>query len=479
MNLSKINELKDKALKVIIKNFNSYKLEYKGHNSNIKKEYLINELYFGLRWLKDHNLFLLSEGKKLPEPVEINLGAFQCSYCGQFLKYLFDGETLSIISSCEYPGGIKNSSIELNCPSGKMVFANDLRSWFKSHSSYNVNNDLGIVKTILAYANIGMAHGFVGNSCPGIYQIDDKNLSISATPCEENWDTQEQRYVTKYKKDLEKETPPGKLCGKISTELWWYSVVDYEDFRKRYLDSEGNLIEFKHYLNNNCKILTVEPGVYQVDHYLDETNKQADHPWHYATFKWLRSPEKYSFYEKYRKMNFTIGQCYVASIINHPRFYLLNYKDFPASLTMEERIKKLGQLPKETLENSVRKFYEHTFLSRHIQWHVNGWGSWQEVPENTPDFILPPLGIKYSWYYFDPTTAPICLAAEGKLKFNYSFLQAAYKMLHNILKFGIEESYKDLINLEDQLKLAANCLKGLAGHYPNTVPEYCQEFLVK
>jgi len=138
--------------------------------------------------------------------------------------------------------------VAINIPSGKLICANDLREEFplSGREDFNVNETVGIKQTIEAYAKVGMFHGFCGNSCPGLY-LDGNKLTIASLAY-----------------DDEKDEPIddgslGKEVGSICTDLWWYSVADYDEFIAR-----GGKVDKRW-----DTVVDVEPGRYVLTHNLE------------------------------------------------------------------------------------------------------------------------------------------------------------------------------------------------------------------
>lgn len=458
-------------------------INYNGHFP-FDKQYFLPEMTFALLWFKEETINALADGQALSSPEVISLGIHNCPYCAAYIKFSFDGHNLTIIGECANPGGFKDVSVELNIPSGKMVFANDLRRWFKIHGSYNINLDVGIVRTIQAYEKVGMAHGFVGNTCPRIYKENETSISISASPLENKWDEDSKKYIDRDDEEVKKETPSGEDVGGICTDLWWYSVVDYNDFRVRFLNTGGTLKAFKEFVKRSCTVVDVTPGVFTVQHFFvhkDET--LVGEPLHYAKITWSRQAEKLNLYEKYKNMSRTIGQCYLVAVREYPTLHGFTEDDFSKNLTLAECAQKLLSFPSDRIEHSFYRFLDHTFctLGGGVEWHRNGWGSGIEIPEETPDFPMPILTQKYSWYPMCRKYCVLYLCSLNKkingekISFNESFLAAAYNVIHNILRYGTKARSKT--EEKEQIEIARESLKGLASRYPSTVPDYCLDLL--
>lgn len=129
--------------------------------------------------------------------------------------------------------------------SGKVIIENDLRSFFKEkEEDFNVNATSGIVKTMDFYAQQGMLHGFVGNSCPGIF-LSEKHGQINIG-ADYNYDTDEELLPDESYKRI----------TSVCTDLWWYSIVDLEHFKK--LNPEVD--------TSNFDIVEIPAGTWELSH---------------------------------------------------------------------------------------------------------------------------------------------------------------------------------------------------------------------
>lgn len=172
--------------------------------------------------------------------------------------------------------------MRLAVPSGRIVAGNDFRDEYeqdapdrivcgqkfgKDHQSFkfDVNTDWGCRQVFMFYAKRGMAHGFVGNTCPGIYRLPDGRLTISQC---------------RYDRDnYERVDRPGESVGSICTDLWWYSLADHDDLASR----PGGKDQIKH-----GSVIRVEPGIYRVTHRYHRVDRDANVTDHYAVIERIR-----------------------------------------------------------------------------------------------------------------------------------------------------------------------------------------------
>jgi hypothetical protein len=148
--------------------------------------------------------------------------------------------------------------IEWECKSGKII----VDDWFSglSRDPYdklyaNINTTVGIIKTIHNFSEKGILHGFVGNSSPGLYWNSEKQILEIGT--EIDWEETEEP-VNKSLREV----------GHVCTDLWWYSIMDYEEYKKR--GGKDN----DHWTNN---IIEIPKGKYRLTHYYG-VSTQEYHP---------------------------------------------------------------------------------------------------------------------------------------------------------------------------------------------------------
>jgi hypothetical protein len=91
----------------------------------------------------------------------------ECPFCSISGRVVVEsnGTVLRLTPACTNPTANLVTEWELDVPSGKLAIANDLRAFFPTASDQNINRASGMVAATLASAKVGMAYGFVGNSC--------------------------------------------------------------------------------------------------------------------------------------------------------------------------------------------------------------------------------------------------------------------------------------------------------------------------
>jgi len=182
------------------------------------------------------------------------LNHFDCNSCLQAVKFKVLKSKIIATTECPHPDGYPAYSVRINVPSGKLIFGNDFRDLIDVAASYDINRTLGCEQTTRAYADAGMIHVFVGNTCPGVFQVSDTRINIVSP--ERRSAGEEQDYI-----DLPTKEPKGKLCGSICTDLWWYSAMDYDLFKKLAKKKYGK--KWKDRISRLETIVKVKPGCYK------------------------------------------------------------------------------------------------------------------------------------------------------------------------------------------------------------------------
>lgn len=172
---------------------------------------------------------------------EIMLASPDCSHCGQTVTADAKGDTFVPRYECSEPGGLKSYDVFLDVPSGKIVFANDLRSLVVIEDDADVNTRFGQKMQTKAAADAGMVMVFTGNSCPSVVKDGDEiHVGIGL--------------------------PKKGRLGTVVTDLWWYSAMDHDFFLSR-CKAEGQSPEdFDHF------VVEVAPGVYAFSDELADTH---------------------------------------------------------------------------------------------------------------------------------------------------------------------------------------------------------------
>lgn len=407
-----------------------------GHK--IDKKRIIENLLFFTKFEKDGTKLwseLVEKGsfEKIKIPKSI---LFTCYECGEEVGFETDGKTFTLFDKCPYPGGVPAFTFELNVPSGKMVVGNDFRDKFVVMGDYNINTVAGCMKTSLKYAKTGLAHAFVGNTCPGMFRIDKEHFVIGSNGSNG-------RNPVKH----------SKCVAVICTDLWWYSIADYDEFYRQY--------NMKPEIR---KTVVCKPGVYCFTHLYHRIN-QDDYssPQIFSKIDWVRDPDPIvDYFGEYMSMSFSAGQI-IADMLKRDYF-----------------------------EGNIQKAVDYLFMvnGTSLKTHSNGWVSSgnPDIDSNIKPVEIPIFDKPFAWYplsEYSHIANAAGIFPEYKLDnvqvtLNNSFTALAFNILRCIIIYGLDTSsfqYQNKENIDNIIILAKTCLLGLAKKYPDRVPENCKKLL--
>lgn len=144
---------------------------------------------------------------------------------------------------------------------GKIIVENDLRHFYEE-KEFDVNSIKGIVQTIEHYSNQEMLHGFVGNSCPTLYISPDKDMIHVGA----QYDHKDDKLIL----------PEGYTeLAWVCTDLWWYSIADYETFMK----------ENPNACDEDFTIVEIPAGTWELEHKYGISVRGYHEQLPYATLK--------------------------------------------------------------------------------------------------------------------------------------------------------------------------------------------------
>ena len=346
----------------------------------------------------------------------------QCYVCGERVAIVSREKKLFAQTPCRYSDGIP-LEFELNVPSGKIVVANDLRPAFSIFGDYDVNTTMGCVQTTKAMEKIGCAHAFVGNTCPGMYHVGENRYIIASGG--HDW-----------RKDIQID-PPGEHVAGIITDLWWYSIADYDEYRRRVPDEK----------QHDFDLVQVKPGVYRFKHlrHLRSFKENIKKPCVYTEIEWVRPPDSVKdFQAEIMAKNFTAGQ-----VIGHmlEREYFKNMPD------------------------AVKFAAEFIFcvIGNGASWHPNGFAVFDpDMPENLSEVEIPAFEKPYRWYPLSKYSALCCAAGIGdeEITLNPTFAKLAINVARCIAEHGVLAKPEEEKEAERTRALAQQCLKKLLERYP-------------
>lgn len=252
-----LNKLIEKTLGDIFANDKPFK-EYYESSIKLKAKfsdiaYLLNnefnELYRKKEDLKIDIRTIESHIYKFPKITDKFLSDF-AEYLNSKENYFLADFELNgfFIEAIDY----KPFKTKFEC-SGKVILENDLRDFFND-CDFDINSRRGIVETMQHFSDQGMLHGFVGNSCPSFILNKEKGEIIVGVDYDNETD--------------EKIVPEGfEQWGSVCTDLWWYSMVDYEKFKEisKLSDEE---------IEKEYTVLELEKGTWELEHYYGISSKE-------------------------------------------------------------------------------------------------------------------------------------------------------------------------------------------------------------
>ena len=174
-----------------------------------------------------------------------------CENCNRgYEMHVGEDKIVRIVDDkCQFPNGMPEFTVEINIPSGKIVFGNDFRDLVALNAlndSYNVNSNFEQKRYTEDNADAGLVLICVGNTCPSVFRKDDTLLVMNAGYDEET--------------DDEKEISSCEKLGGICTDLWWYSAMDYDHYVAA-MTKNGEDISFTE--NDYEFVVDVKPGRYE------------------------------------------------------------------------------------------------------------------------------------------------------------------------------------------------------------------------
>lgn len=202
---------------------------------------------------------------------QIMEGMLRCRLCGDWVDVDFDSTSAWAVESCDHPDGI-TTSILLEVPSGILVVDDDLRDIYdwceRDDEGYrrdpeglkDYNSLLGQAQVIELMAEKGCAYGPVGNSCPKLYQTGEGTYVIANDGYLIHNEGLEDD-------DYEDIPVPGEELAMICTDLWAYSIADYDDYV-----AKGGIPRTVASPRNGPDFVEVPPGTYRFTHHTTEAN---------------------------------------------------------------------------------------------------------------------------------------------------------------------------------------------------------------
>lgn len=120
---------------------------------------------------------------------------------------------------------------DLQTPSGKIVFSNDIQHviewpthYFQEFSATG-KVDFSKITSYFQVKNIGAL--YFGDSCPDIILNKEKQQIILEYPYRDEGDLE----LLSYNEDIEPVTPGYESQGTVELELWWLFFCDYNQYK--------------------------------------------------------------------------------------------------------------------------------------------------------------------------------------------------------------------------------------------------------
>jgi hypothetical protein len=371
-------------------------------------------------------------GTVLPDGEWIPIGSpsktfwMRCSYCGcseygDWNYFETNGKQVRQAGPrCTQPQGFPKTKVRLSLPTGRLLYADDVRELLPMRGTPDINSTKGQVKFDQMHAKAGAAHGFVGNSCPGIYRMPDNTYAVANWP----WDDEAD----------EPDTPKGvERVGSICTDVWSATLMSAElaVARADALGLKYKKTELARSLGADG-ILELDPGTYEFTIDAEaRRNEGTSDPEMYITFKRVGDATEIddSYLRQWDGVEFTAHQQIAQNIKSWPTLF--------------------GQ---GTLESNIVSAADHMMLTIGSggEWHKDGFISTLDMDADiTPIEAIPQFQGLYHWYPFSAGYSGLMLATGLKgygqkrntplnraLNLNKSYQELAYRILQNIISYG-------------------------------------------
>lgn len=203
-------------------------------------------------------------------------------------RYFNGKEIVPELNECSEKNSNGIFSFTHSFPSGKIIFANDLRNIISEDREFHrnldkkiteksgfyntINSSLGQKLNSLVYSELGLVYIQVGNTSPTIFK--DKSGNIIAKP--------EFLYDRETDEDIENFNKNDNKLGYICTDLWAVCAMDYDLYKSLKLErAKKNYPEEEvdeSYINEDDFdfIVEVKPGNYKITSYYNSKEDQKD-----------------------------------------------------------------------------------------------------------------------------------------------------------------------------------------------------------
>lgn len=441
--------------------------------------------------IKDPAIKILTRALETGEAVEYQrLGTtcdFQCPNCDKELEIFCNGKDFIIRGEpCDHPEGVGFAEFEINIPSGKIVVANDLRTWFPVNKDFDINKSIGIYATIMQYAEINLAHGFVGNSCPTVFK-DGNSFRIGNWPEDIKDPDPDDKYASIPNPE---QCPWGEDVASVTTDLWWYSICDFDDLisRAAHYTPDRNIHDYLEHWSRY--VLEVKPGVYRFRHDVESSRGDWGEPTTYATFEWVREPEDMKdLVAADAEMEITVAEALIQSCLDWPTLYL---PQSPDSAPLSRKHLSWEECSPEQKERALARVADHIMCanSNGIDWHPNGFPRMEisdEARRLAQDILIRPFEGQHHWYPISPSFSVITRAAKvfsENCHYESEFLKPDFARLalnicQNIIEFGEKPQLNNLVwppvydipYVRNRMRLAAQCYWNIREEYGDVLSD--------
>lgn len=216
--------------------FNVIKNDAYGHRI------VVNEGNFN--WLMAFGTLKLGDGVIFKGPVITHKSSYSCRGCGEYFDAIasldLDNKTIQlehvstpVESKCIEHIDQMIFNLKIKCPSGKLVFGNDLRYIKEFHEVNKISSGIDInyksecVRSMELYADAGFMYLQCGNSCPNVYKMPDGTILIGDA-CSYDEDAGEFSDDPYYE--------GSEYIDGICTDLWAVHAIDHDVYMKYHDD---------------------------------------------------------------------------------------------------------------------------------------------------------------------------------------------------------------------------------------------------
>jgi len=424
----------------------------------------------------------LESGEALDEPVDIGtfLGT-DCGVCGNDhykMRAVSDGVSITVDDRCPLAEWEAQTKVEMNIPSGKLLVTNDLRELTGLPiGGREIGGAAGRDLATVTYGRAGLGHGYVGNTSPNFYRVDGtKDSYVIANVGDEEslednleWvleyieetrqkiadaegsdDLDDQRMsnyrlqqlprllkrVENLKAAIAGDGFKGEELAEVVTDLWWYSIMDYEEAARRAV-AFGEFKTEKAFAKMVEKgwtyhVVDITPGLYLLTH--DHNATDEDEPTIWATFERIGDArDDWPDYVAIKK-NFQVTAaqaCYAYTYRWDDRVYGGKRKKreyTPYSMAnAANQFFTTGRVP-------IRDWHPNGFPNRFTPWDAD-LPSVEEAPEIVP--------FHFQTHWSDIGDSNIKVAANGRddmfkgdCPLNESFARLAFNVLESLISYA-------------------------------------------